>query len=927
MRSLNKANETPSEISFAAVISGLFVICATALLLRLIGLDKESAWWDEYSSLVHLDRVTLWEFLRHNRTLDPATLPLYYSLEYLWSSLVGTNTYLMRIPSLAIGLACIPALYAVGAHALGRRAGLIAAALLALSPIHIFHAQGIRMYVLLTLLALLSMYTFIRLRDGGGRWWWGAHAAAQFLLSWTHPFALLVPVVQLFAWMTMGYKARMQVVRWGGLVALVWTPALIYLSRVEYWPEETTAGWFMLPTFLGTLADIFADDVVAATFQLRISPLAWQWFPALSPVLPTLRPIMDVALVGAFVAAVMHIVVLLRGKSAPQSQNVVLLLLWLVLPVLLLYVASLLIRPMIFPRYTVHCSLALYLLAGLGLDTIRLPVLRWAATFTVMGLMLFQTSLLHPGPQRSDYLGVARHIEMSPGSDTGVVIVLGELWRDVFAYNADTLKMPIIAGEDVSLCVIAARHYLAGMEGKGRVWLVAPDDYFDSSPDPELESLLASHSLDSSHIRFFGIRDIDVYEISGTGTLEADASLRKQLQSQQDTEIKRAAARTIAGTAASLAQQGRSMPAMAMMTAYFGEAVESDYLYGVLFQAMKQSPAESMDAFRTSVMASNQLGLATAGRGSLAAEGLIALAENKHAPLIVPVRLIDFAIENSALTEACIEAIARVRQRPALMYFHLCKAIAEGSPVPEAQERLTAIATLLTGLLKVADTYPADIYFHLTTTISKVVQEQGNGVLSEGLIDALTVALEKGGSFPDDTYFHLEELLTSLIDSTGCTEDLSRILALAEALAPLNFQTGWFAVRRACEEGRAPQAVLDAKVLLSAGMTKFEEGDYEAASSIFTEAQVDGFGMPTMLLGVSRLALGDKDAFRALIPQAIEKDPGIAQVYGPYFSALLRGDRASAVEHAEAFRGKDLDNADILLSIIDMYLEPTPALN
>ena len=49
--------------------------------MRAAGITAESAWWDEYTSVMHLDAPSLGRFLSLNRTLDPLTLPLYYTLE------------------------------------------------------------------------------------------------------------------------------------------------------------------------------------------------------------------------------------------------------------------------------------------------------------------------------------------------------------------------------------------------------------------------------------------------------------------------------------------------------------------------------------------------------------------------------------------------------------------------------------------------------------------------------------------------------------------------------------------------------------------------------------------------------------------------------------------------------------------------------
>lgn len=173
----------------------LTAILIVGALLRFYRIGLESVWWDEYTSLMHLGAPDLLSFLKLNRTLDPATLPLYYTLEYLWWHGVSASVPGLRILSICLGLLTIGMLYLLGRDLFGRGAGLLAALCLAVSPIHIFHAQGIRMYVLMTLLAVCSVYTYMKvMRAGGG--WWALHGGANLLLLWTHPFALLLLVVE-----------------------------------------------------------------------------------------------------------------------------------------------------------------------------------------------------------------------------------------------------------------------------------------------------------------------------------------------------------------------------------------------------------------------------------------------------------------------------------------------------------------------------------------------------------------------------------------------------------------------------------------------------------------------------------------------------------------------------------------------------------
>lgn len=905
-----RQRESGDDVSISTALVGLVLLCLLGTLLRYAGLAGESAWWDEYSSLVHLNRPSLWEFLRFNRVHDPATLPLYYSVEYLWSRVAGTSILVMRIPSLLLGLACVPMIYLVGARLFSRRAGLIAASLLATSPIHVFHAQGIRMYVLFALLALVSLHTFLRLRDGGGRWAWVAHGVAQLLLSWTHPFALLIPVVQGLSWLAGGRAAFGVALRWTALTAAACAPALLYLSQVRYWSEESTSGWFVLPDAPGLLGDLFADDVIAASYQLRIAPEAWGWFPALGPALVSGRLLLDAALTLGLVGFAGAGAWTLRHRRADFA----LLLLWLLLPALTLFAASLAFRPMIFPRYTLYSVFAIYLLAGSGIARMGLSAPRAGAAALLAALMLFQVGLLHPGPQRTDYRGVARHVAAAGNPATDVVLVEGELWRDVFAFNAGELAMPIIACGDEALCGLAARHYRAASEGA--VWLVSQDAYFDPEPNRELEAALDRQSLSWEHRRFFGIDALDLYRVEGKPGPDVDDGVAQLIRSKEDSPAQRAAMRTLMGVAAALAERGKAEAAESLVASYMGEGYREHYLYGVTARALRDAPSEAMRALEAAIQTANLLGLYEARDPSLAARELMALSADPFAPAIIPLTLIDIAETLPALRAEAIAALRASSNPPRLFYRVLDlfkQRHATGGDVSVVGELLAVTAGM-----------PQEPQLEVSYLLRRTLLEsRGTGTQDTEarmfLLDALTPLVSDPTTAPSDTFFHLTELVKAMATEIGCGPELERLLTLAEPLAPLTFQVNWALLQRACDSGAPLPPRLAAMDALGRGMALYGEGAYAEAEQALREAFVADFGMPHIVLAVTRLAQGDRTGFEQHVREGLSIDADLRTVYGSYFNVLFAGDGEAARARAETFRGTDLDNADLLLMLLEQY--------
>jgi hypothetical protein len=193
----------------------LLAIVSAGAAVRFSTLDVQSLWLDE-GITVRLLRMDLGAMLSqvHKREL---TGPLYYVLAWLWTRPFGTGEVGVRTLSALLGTATIPLAYALGRQLLSRRAGLVAAALAAFSPLLVWYSQEARSYALLVPMSGLTILLFQRALDerGGERasslalWRWAVAAA---LALTTHYFALFLVIPQA-AWLLLRGQPRRYVVR------------------------------------------------------------------------------------------------------------------------------------------------------------------------------------------------------------------------------------------------------------------------------------------------------------------------------------------------------------------------------------------------------------------------------------------------------------------------------------------------------------------------------------------------------------------------------------------------------------------------------------------------------------------------------------------------------------------------------------------
>ena len=137
-------------------------IVALGAALRFATLDLQSYRYDEAVTVVRILHPSLFDTLSTVPGSE-STPPLYYLVAWLWSRPFGTGEVGLRSLSALAGTASIAVVY-LGAVALSlpRRAGLIAAAMVAVSPVLIWFSQDARAYALVFLLTALSFLYFAR---------------------------------------------------------------------------------------------------------------------------------------------------------------------------------------------------------------------------------------------------------------------------------------------------------------------------------------------------------------------------------------------------------------------------------------------------------------------------------------------------------------------------------------------------------------------------------------------------------------------------------------------------------------------------------------------------------------------------------------------------------------------------------------------
>lgn len=323
-------------------------------ILCTIGLGKPSLWIDEVHSFEFASLPSVW-LVTLNAAARDAYPPLYFLLLHGWLQ-VGSDEIWLRMFSVLAHVASIPLMYLVGARLVSKQAGVVAAALLAVSPFHLAFAREVRMYSLVGFWSLLSMWgllAYVQTRSRRAFW---TLTLAGLALLYTHFMGVLLILAQ-GIWMlreSRRERLRPALKQWAAVLVigfLPWAPLFLKAFVVTHGYAAEASPPLLLYWFVSAVGAGFGQArwVLAAAF----------------------------AVVAALIVA---------GLTAtPAGSKRRLLATWAFLPLILELVSSLLGKPVFAARTLIVCTPAWLLIMAQGLAAP--PVLRAALGSVLLGTL------------------------------------------------------------------------------------------------------------------------------------------------------------------------------------------------------------------------------------------------------------------------------------------------------------------------------------------------------------------------------------------------------------------------------------------------------------------------------------------------------------------------------------------------------------
>jgi mannosyltransferase len=229
------------------ILAGIVVIGAA---LRLSTLDLSSYTHEEAVTASRVLHAGLGDTLSAIPDSE-STPPLYYIVAWLWSVPFGVGEVALRSLSTLIGLGAIPIAYLTGRELSTSRVGLVAAGIVATSPMLIWYSQDARAYELLALLSSLSVLFTVRALKTGASRDLGGWVACSALALTAHYFAIFVVAVEAVL-LLVRLRSRGSFVS----VAIVVASGLVLLPLALHQAGIPNNDWISAEPLLDRLEDV-----------------------------------------------------------------------------------------------------------------------------------------------------------------------------------------------------------------------------------------------------------------------------------------------------------------------------------------------------------------------------------------------------------------------------------------------------------------------------------------------------------------------------------------------------------------------------------------------------------------------------------------------------------------------------------------------
>ena len=358
--------------------------------------------------------------LQNFRKVDPLCPPLFAILINRWLTIFGGSDFALRGFSVLCSLLSITVTYCFGSAFFGKRAGLYAALIQAISPFDIAYAQEARMYSLCTLLATISGGSLLYLCRNKKSLHMKLFAALYAISTWA---LINSHYTQLFFWafaILLSLTVAIMRKDWRLAAHVSIANLCIVLLSIPWLPLFLQAASIHTASFYIAREPSFFWPIWALLVRI---PFNWLVFLSGKKVMLWAVPVYlsSAILIAQVYPCLREYIRQIREKTKDKDSlkdptvnlTIFLIFLWATIPALMIWTLDVIETHRIIEisRYIICTAPAIFLLAGYGLSVFspKRYVLPFAIAHT--SFCLANNAYLHIVPQKEPWREVAQVIE------------------------------------------------------------------------------------------------------------------------------------------------------------------------------------------------------------------------------------------------------------------------------------------------------------------------------------------------------------------------------------------------------------------------------------------------------------------------------------------------------------------------------------
>jgi mannosyltransferase len=484
----------------STVLLGIILIIGLAL--RLYDLGSESYWIDEMSTVIE-GQQSITTMLASGRLDQP---PAFYIPFHLWEQMLGTNEVSTRSFSVLTGIGSIILIYIIGRELFGKEVGLLSAFFMAITEFQIYYSQIARFYSFFEFMALLSFLFFILSLKSKKKIFFGFYVLASVIMVYGHTYGVFILVAQNLFFFLQIIKNRNIVTIWlisQALIGLALAPyafPLLFGTGGIRGAVDFNIGGLSAPSFLDIFRSLY-HFVMSPRYERNWAFISINYLAAAT-----------LLVVGIWVYAVQQrkkfFSIAANGwfaglQEVPDVASKILLLIsWLLCPIVLPFIASLVIGPMYQEHYTISAAPALYLLLSVGLFSMRkmVPIILSLGVLALMigpGLGYYYATDI-----QEQWREVATYVNENSGSGDAIVFApnmgIGIQQRVFNFYYQGSIQGCGLDSQLIETTAIseALKQCISGHK---RFWVIIPD-YSNVISDNRYKSFFLDPNQTSIHL-------------------------------------------------------------------------------------------------------------------------------------------------------------------------------------------------------------------------------------------------------------------------------------------------------------------------------------------------------------------------------------------------------------------------------------------